>query len=115
MKAVWKDKVLAESDDTVVVEGNHYFPADSLNDEFFASSEATSICPWKGTASYFDIIVGENTNPGAAFVYRDPKPAAEEIRERVAFWNGVEVTGQPPKQAEKPESLLYRLTGGSDS
>ena len=115
MKAVWKGQVLAESDETVIVEGNHYFPAESLNDEFFVTSETTSVCPWKGTASYYDIVVDAETNQGAAFVYRDPKPAAEEIRERVAFWKGVEVTGEPPKQPEKPESLLYRLTGGNEN
>ena len=91
MKAVWQGAVLAESDDTVIVEGNHYFPRESLDPQYFAESERISVCPWKGTASYLDITVGEARNEGAAWYYPDPKPAASEIRGSVAFWKGVEV------------------------
>lgn len=91
MKAEWNGVVLAHSDDTVVVEGNHYFPRESLNDEYFADSSATSTCPWKGEASYLDIHVGGEVNAGAAWYYPEPKEAAAEIRGRVAFWKGVNV------------------------
>jgi len=92
MKAIWNEQVVAQSDDTVVVEGNHYFPADSLRHEYFAPSEKKSSCPWKGEASYFDLKVGDRHNPGAAWYYPAPKTAADEIKGRVAFWRGVEVT-----------------------
>ena len=92
MKAIWNGEVLAESDDTVVVEGNHYFPASSLRSEFFQKTEQTSVCPWKGTASYYDLNVAGQKNPGAAWYYPTPKEAAAEIKDRVAFWRGVEVT-----------------------
>ena len=92
MKAIWNDKVLAESDDTVVVEGNHYFPHDSINTEYFQPSQTQTVCPWKGTASYYDVVVDSQTNPDSAWYYPDPKPAAEQIRDRVAFWKGVTVT-----------------------
>ena len=83
--------VLAESDDTVVVEGNHYFPADSINKQYFSPAAKTSSCPWKGQASYFDIVVKGETNAAAAWTYPEPKEAAKEIKDRVAFWNGVRV------------------------
>ena len=92
MKAIWKGEILAESDDTVVVEGNHYFPADSLRREFFAPSDQKTSCPWKGQASYYDLVVRDDRNAGAAWVYETPKDAAAEIKDRVAFWRGVEVT-----------------------
>ncbi len=91
MKAVWNGTILAESDDTVVVEGNHYFPTGSLRREFFSESDQTSVCPWKGTASYYDVEVEGKRNPGAAWYYPTPKEAAAEITDRVAFWKGVEV------------------------
>lgn len=91
MRAIWKDTVLAESDDTVVVDGNHYFPADALNREHFRPSDRQSVCPWKGTASYFDVVVGDQVNASAAWYYPTPKDAASEIKDRVAFWRGVEV------------------------
>ena len=91
MKAIWNGRVLAESDDTVVVEGNHYFPEAALAREYFRDSDATSHCPWKGDASYYDVVVDDETNAAAAWYYRDPKPAADEIRGRVAFWRGVTV------------------------
>jgi len=91
MKAIWNDTVVAESDATVVVEGNHYFPPDSIRREYFESSATTSVCPWKGTASYYTLEVNGKRNPDAAWYYPDPKPAAGEIKDRVAFWRGVRV------------------------
>jgi uncharacterized protein (DUF427 family) len=91
MKATWKGVVLAESDDTVVVEGNHYFPADSIRREHFRESETHTVCPWKGTASYYDVVVDDETNRDAAWYYPQPKDAAKEIAGRVAFWRGVKV------------------------
>ena len=93
MKALWNGEVVAESDETVVVEGNHYFPADSIRRDFFVPSDEKSFCPWKGEASYYDLEVGSRRNEGAAWYYADPKPAAEEIRGRIAFWRGVEIRG----------------------
>ncbi|MCW0202814.1 DUF427 domain-containing protein [Rhodanobacter thiooxydans] len=93
MRAMWNDTVLAESNDTVVVEGNHYFPADSLRREYFRDSDHHSVCPWKGTASYYDLVVGDAVNPQAAWYYPQPKDAAAQIKGRVAFWHGVEVMG----------------------
>lgn len=90
-RAVWKGTVLAESDRTVNVEGNDYFPPESLNQEFFADSSTTSTCPWKGVARYYDVVVNGDRNPAAAWYYPDPYSAAEEIRDHVAFWNGVRV------------------------
>ncbi|EIL87277.1 hypothetical protein UU9_16596 [Rhodanobacter fulvus Jip2] len=91
MKAIWNDTVLAESDDTVVVEGNHYFPAASLREEYFRESDHHSVCPWKGTASYYDVVVGDAVNAQAAWYYPQPKDAAAQIAGRVAFWKGVRV------------------------
>jgi uncharacterized protein (DUF427 family) len=91
MKATWKGEVLAESDETVVVEGNHYFPADSIKHENFRESETHTVCPWKGTASYYDVVVGGDVNKDAAWFYTEPKDAAREIKDRVAFWRGVKV------------------------
>lgn len=91
MKALWNGVVLAESDDTVEVEGNQYFPRDSINAEYFEESAHTSVCPWKGTASYFTLKVDGEENPDAAWYYPEPKDAAKEITGRVAFWKGVTV------------------------
>ncbi len=90
--ASWNGTVLAESDDTVVVEGNHYFPREAVKDEVLAPSSRTSFCPWKGTASYYSVVVAGQTNEDAAWYYPEPKDAAAEIRGRVAFWKGVEVS-----------------------
>jgi uncharacterized protein (DUF427 family) len=90
-KAIWEGEVLAESDDIVMVEGNKYFPADAIHREYFKSSSQTTICPWKGTASYYDIEVNGKTNAAAAWYYAEPKSAAKQIRGRVAFWKGVRV------------------------
>ncbi len=91
-KAVWKNTVLAESDTYEVVEGNIYFPEDALRREFFKESDQQSTCPWKGVAKYYSITVDGEENPDAAWYYPDPKPAAENIRDHVAFWRGVEVS-----------------------
>ena len=91
MKAIWNGAVLAESDDTVVVEGNHYFPPDSISREHFRESETHTVCPWKGTASYYDVVVGGDVNRDAAWYYPQPKDAALQIKDRVAFWRGVKV------------------------
>ena len=92
MKAIWNGHVIAESDDTVVVEGNHYFPRDAVDPAVLVESSHSSVCPWKGTASYFSLEVGGETNENAAWYYAEPKDAAKEIEGRVAFWKGVEVT-----------------------
>ncbi len=89
MKAIWNNKVLAESDETVIVENNHYFPADSMHKEFFKTSAKHTTCPWKGEASYYDIDVNGNINSGAAWFYPTPKEAAANIKNYVAFWKGV--------------------------
>ena len=91
MRAVWRDAVLAESDDTVVVEGNHYFPPDSIRGEFFRPSDNHTTCPWKGLASYYDVVVGGEVNRDAAWYYPLAKEAAKQIEGRVAFWKGVKV------------------------
>ena len=91
MKALWNDAVLAESDDTIVIEGNHYFPPESIDRSRFSPSEKHTTCPWKGEASYYDVVVDGEVNENAAWYYPEPKDAAEEIRDYVAFWNGVEI------------------------
>ena len=90
-KATWNNAVIAESDTTEVVEGNHYFPSDSLNQEYFRDSDAQTICGWKGTASYYDVVVDGQVNEQAAWYYPDPKPEAINIKGYVAFWKGVVV------------------------
>lgn len=90
-KAVWNGAVLAESDNTVMVEGNHYFPKDTLNEQYFTEASSTSRCPWKGTANYFDVTVDGDVNRGAAWIYHEPKAAAADIKDHVAFWRGVRV------------------------
>ena len=92
MKATWNGATLAESDDTVVVEGNHYFPAEALDMAHFAESSHHTSCPWKGTASYKTVVVDGQENRDAAWFYPEPKDAAREIAGRFAFWKGVEVT-----------------------
>ena len=92
MRATWNGATIAESDETVVVEGNHYFPADSLRREYVAPSDHHTTCPWKGEASYYDVVVDGDRNANAAWTYPAPKDAAAEIRDHVAFWKGVEVS-----------------------
>ena len=92
MKAIWNDVVLAESDDTVIVEGNHYFPAESINKEYFEQSDFTTMCGWKGTANYYSVTVNDKTNKDCAWYYAEPNDAAKKIKGRIAFWNGVKVS-----------------------
>jgi len=91
MKAIWHGATIAESDDTVVVEGNHYFPPEAINREYLLPSDHHTVCGWKGTASYYDLSVDGEVNRNAAWYYPEPKEAAAEIRDHVAFWNGVTV------------------------
>lgn len=93
MKATWNGAVVAESDDTVLVEGNHYFPESALNRSFVTFSNHRTTCPWKGEAKYLSLLVNGELNADAAWFYPDPKPEAENIRGRVAFWKGVKVEG----------------------
>ena len=92
-KATWNGTVIAESDDVKVVEGNYYFPPQSIKCEHFVESQQTSVCGWKGTANYYDLEVDGETNEGAAWYYASPKPEAAEIAGYVAFWKGVEIDG----------------------
>ena len=92
MKAMWNGVVLAESDDTVVVEGNHYFPKESITCEYFVETPTHTVCGWKGTASYYTLRVDGQDNVDAAWYYPEPKDAAKENRDRIAFWKGVKVT-----------------------
>ncbi|MCA1567714.1 MAG: DUF427 domain-containing protein [Acidobacteria bacterium] len=91
MRAIWNNVVLAESDDTVVVEGNHYFPPDSVRGEFLRASDKHTTCPWKGKASYYDVVAGGQVNKDAAWYYPEAKEAAANIEGHVAFWKGVRV------------------------
>jgi uncharacterized protein (DUF427 family) len=91
MKAIWRGTVLAESDDTIVIEGNHYFPPEAIRREHFQESGTHTSCPWKGKASYYDVVVDGHVNKDAAWYYPEPKEAAHEIANRVAFWRGVAV------------------------
>jgi uncharacterized protein (DUF427 family) len=91
MQATWNGKVIAQSDDTVVVEGNHYFPESSLNRDYITFSNHKTTCAWKGQASYYSLIVDGELNPDAVWYYADPKPEAQMVKDRVAFWKGVKV------------------------
>ena len=93
MQAVWNGQVVAESDDIVTVEGNAYFPAASLRQDLIQPSSHTSVCPWKGTASYYSLKINDAVNPNAVWYYPEPKEAAANIRGRVAFWKGVATCG----------------------
>jgi len=92
MKAIWNGAVLAESSQTVIVEGTHYFPTASMNRQYFRPSGSHTTCHWKGEASYYDVVVNSETNKDAAWYYADPSDAAKEIKDHVAFWKGVQVT-----------------------
>jgi uncharacterized protein (DUF427 family) len=92
--ATWNNIVIAQSNETVVVEGNHYFPIESVTDGVLVDSNHTSVCPWKGTSSYYSVVVDGEINPDAAWYYPEPKQAASEIKGRVAFWKGVAVTDE---------------------
>jgi uncharacterized protein (DUF427 family) len=91
MRAIWRGQTIADSDDTVVVEGNHYFPAGAVRRELLNESDMHTTCPWKGIASYYDVVVDGEVNRDAAWYYPEPKEAASNIQGRVAFWRGVEV------------------------
>lgn len=91
MKAIWNGKIIAESTDTVVVEGNHYFPTEAVAADYLEASATTSFCHWKGTANYHSLRVDGDVNPDAAWYYADPKPAASQIKGCIAFWRGVQV------------------------
>ncbi len=92
MKAIWNGEVIAESDDTVVVENNHYFPGDSIKKAFFQESETQTVCPWKGTASYYSLNVAGDENKDAAWFYPNPSELAKNIKGHIAFWRGVEIS-----------------------
>ena len=92
MKAIWNGQVLAESDDTIVVEGNHYFPPEGMNASYFHKSDNQTTCPWKGQASYYTLVVDGEENRDAAWYYPEPSDAAKQIKGYVAFWKGVEIT-----------------------
>ena len=92
MKAIWNGEVIAESNSTVVIEGNYYFPPESIKQDYLKSSDTQSRCPWKGLASYYSVDVNGETNVDAAWYYPEPSELAKEIKGYVAFWNGVEVT-----------------------
>ena len=91
MKAIWKDTVMAESNETILIEGNHYFPPDSIIKEYFRESSTHTTCPWKGEASYYDIVFNQEVNTDSAWYYPELKEAAKQIKGYVAFWKGVEV------------------------
>jgi uncharacterized protein (DUF427 family) len=97
MKALWNNQIIAESNDTIIIEGNHYFPPKSVNKKFLKHSETKTNCPWKGKASYYDIVANNKTNQDTAWFYNHPKPTALEIVKKdfsgyIAFWRGVEIT-----------------------
>jgi uncharacterized protein (DUF427 family) len=91
MKAIWNNTAIAESDETVVVEGNHYFPPEAINKDYFQPSDTHSTCPWKGEASYYNVVIDGQVNKDAAWYYPQPKDAAAEIKDHVAFWKGVKI------------------------
>jgi len=91
MKAIWNDQIIAESNETVVIEGSHYFPADSVKQEYLKKSEHESVCFWKGTANYYNLDVNGETNQDAAWYYKNPSEAASRIKDHVAFWKGVKI------------------------
>lgn len=91
MKAIWNGTVIAESAKTEIVEGNHYFPPEALRMEFFRPGDIRTVCPWKGTAQYYSIVVGDTVNADAAWYYPEPKSAASKIAGKIAFWKGVRV------------------------
>jgi uncharacterized protein (DUF427 family) len=92
MKAIWNNQIIAESNDTVVIENNHYFPPESIKQEYFNSSDTHTRCPWKGLASYYTLLVNGDENTDAAWYYPEPSDAAKSIKGHVAFWKGVEIS-----------------------
>ena len=117
-QAIWNGTVIADSETTSTVEGNHYFPAGSVRWELLEDNDRQTVCHWKGTASYYDIVVGDTTNRAAAWQYRDPSAAAADIKGHVAFGGGVTVRRAPTErgdQAASEPSLLHRLLAGRRS
>ena len=110
VRATWNGQVLAESNNTVVVEGNHYFPKSDINIDFFKMNSRQSTCPWKGVANYYDITVDGKTNRGAAWVYPTPSKAAASIKDHVAFWGGVKVE-EVRAEGEESGGLMDRVRG----
>lgn len=92
MKAIWNGAILAESDDIVVIEGNHYFPAESVCEEYLRDSDTHTTCPWKGEAHYYHVVVGDQINSDAAWYYPEPEEAANAISHRIAFWKGIDLS-----------------------
>lgn len=92
MKAIWNGKVIAESNKTINIEGNQYFPIESVKNEFLAKNETHTVCPWKGTASYYNVVVDGRTNTDAAWYYPSPSNLAEKIKDHIAFWHGIQVS-----------------------
>jgi uncharacterized protein (DUF427 family) len=111
MRAIWNGAVIAESDDTVVVEGNQYFPVDSVRREYLIPSDSHTRCHWKGMASYYHIKVGEKVNRDGAWYYPAPSPAAGVIKDRIAFWHGVKIEkgARPARSVEVPEDASCEL------
>ena len=107
-RAIWNGVVLAEYDSTKVVEGNHYFPPDSINRDYFCENDRTTVCPWKGVASYYDVEVDGQINRSAAWYYRNPSSAAKEIKGHVAFWNGVKIE---KRRNGSSDGILQRIRG----
>jgi uncharacterized protein (DUF427 family) len=101
-RATWNGEVIAESDDTIIVEGNHYFPPASINRELLTDSNTRTMCHWKGQASYYSLVVGGETNADAVWYYPDPYDAADVIKDYVAFWRGVEVSVEPTDGVQGP-------------
>lgn len=110
VQAVWNDTVLAKSDKTIVLEGNHYFPPDSINWDYLEENTRHTTCPWKGIASYYDVSVDGDVNKSAAWFYPQPSAAADHIRDHVAFWNGVKVKKLSADGEESP-GILDRVFG----
>ncbi|MBS2963556.1 DUF427 domain-containing protein [Actinocrinis puniceicyclus] len=101
MRAIWNGRVLAETERTKTVEGNHYFPPESVNLDYFTKSRTRTLCPWKGLANYYTVTVDGNVNPDAAWYYPHPSPLARRIKNHVAFWNGVTIEGEPEQEPKK--------------
>ena len=109
-RAIWNGKVIAESDDTVIVEGNHYFPLESVKREYLAESDTHTVCPWKGVASYYTLEADGERNVDAAWYYPEPKHGADKVRARVAFWRGVNVVPTEEERASRSRGgFLARL------
>jgi uncharacterized protein (DUF427 family) len=119
LRAIWNGAVIAEAPQTVRLEGNHYFPPESVNREYVRSSETATVCPWKGVARYYHVVVNGEVNPDAAWYYPEPSPLARKIKNRAAFWNGVVIEGRPeparPRNS-RPERYgpreILRIFGG---